>query len=412
MKKKMVALVLGVSIMGSMITGCGDKGGSEDAATATQGGTTELTKDNITLKVWESSGQTEEFIKQAGAEFTKKYPNIKIEYANVEVGDANTQIALDGPSGVAADVFATPSNTIGGLVAGGHILKVTNPDDVKGKVAASCESAVTYKGDVYGYPVSDETYALFYNKDLVKEVPKTWEEVEAFCKTFNGKGKYGIIWNVADAYYSPIFTGKNGNKLFGADGTDASNTYMNTEDAVAGMKYFQSFKQYLDVPAADISDNSICLAAFTSGKAAMYITGPWNVAECEKAGMKNFGVATLPSLPGDKNPAASFSGARTMQVSAYSNHPAEAEAFAKFLISDEMQQLRFKLTGAIPSTSIKVDSEYITAFQEQLKYAYPMPSIPEVDQFWDPMKSACSNIWGGADVQKELDACNAAILKK
>ncbi|MDO5293852.1 MAG: maltose ABC transporter substrate-binding protein [bacterium] len=413
MKKKMVALVLGVSIMGSMITGCGSKGSSDTPTdtTATQGGTTELTKDEITLKVWESSGQTEDFIKQAGAEFTKKYPNIKIEYANVEVGDANTQIALDGPSGVGADVFATPSNTIGGLVTGGHILKVTNPDDVKGKVAASCESAVTYNGDIYGYPVSDETYALFYNKDLVKEVPTTWEQVEEFCKTFNSKGKYGIIWNVGDAYYSPIFTGKNGNKLFGADGTDATNTYMNTADAVEGMKYFQSLKQYLNVPAADISDNSICLAAFTSGKAAMYITGPWNVAECEKAKM-NFGVTTLPSLPGDANPSASFSGARTMQVSAYSNHPAEAEAFAKFLISDEMQQLRFKLTGAIPSTSIKVDSEYITGFQKQLQYAYPMPSIPEVDQFWDPMKSACANIWDGADVQKELDSCNTAILTK
>ena len=80
----------------------------------------------------ESSGQTEEFIKQAGEAFTKLHPNITIEYENVEVGDANTQIALDGPGGVGADVFATPSNTIGGLVAGGHILPLDNEDDVKG----------------------------------------------------------------------------------------------------------------------------------------------------------------------------------------------------------------------------------------------------------------------------------------
>ena len=101
-----------------------------------------------------------------------------------------------------------------------------------------------------------------------------------------------------------------------------------------------------------------------------------------------------------------------MQVSAYTEHPAEAQAFAKFLITDEMQQLRYKLTGAIPSTSITVDSEYIKGFQEQLQYAYPMPSIPEVDNFWDPMKSACSNIWDGADVKTELDSCNTAILQK
>ena len=187
MRRKIVTVLLGVSIVGSMLAGCGakekaDAGTEKKDPVATNSGEVELTKDDITLKVWESSGETEEFIKKAGEAFTKKYPNIKIEYANVEVGDANTQIALDGPSGVGADVFATPSNTIGGLVSGGHILAVTNQDDVKGKVAASCEKAVTYDGKIYGYPVSDETYALFYNKDLVKEAPKTWEEVEKVCK--------------------------------------------------------------------------------------------------------------------------------------------------------------------------------------------------------------------------------------
>lgn len=409
MRKKVLSVFMCAAMAMTMLAGCGGNGSSAGNGDTGAVGEDGLTTEEITLKVWESSGETEEFIKQAGEAFTKLHPNITIEYENVEIGDANTQIALDGPGGVGADVFGTPSNTIGGLVAGGHILPLDNEDDVRGKVAASCESAVTYDGKIYGYPVSDETYALFYNKDLVKEIPKTWEEMEQFCKEFNSKGKYGVIWNVADAYYSPIFTGKNGNKLFGPEGTDAGNTYMATEDAITGMEYFQSFRNYLDVPVADLSDNVVCLAAFTEGNAAMYITGPWNVASCEAAGM-NFGVTTLPSLPGDDTPAASFSGARTMQISAYTEHPAEAQAFAKFLISDEMQQLRFKLTGAIPSVDIDVDSEYIKGFQEQLQYAYPTPSIKEVDNFWDPMKSACSNIWDGADVTTEMKNCDQAIL--
>ena len=414
MRKRLVSVMMCTVMATMLFAGCG--GNSSDKTTSDSGqqteqtgGSDELTTDEITLKVWESSGQTEEFIKQAGEAFTKLHPNITIEYENVEVGDANTQIALDGPGGVGADVFATPSNTIGGLVAGGHILPLDNEDDVKGQVAASCEAAVTYDGKIYGYPVSDETYALFYNKDLVKEVPTTWEEMEKFCKDFNSAGKYGVIWNVADAYYSPIFTGKNGNKLFGSDGTDAKNTYMATEEAIQGMEYFQSFRQYLDVPSTDLADNAVCLAAFTEGSAAMYITGPWNVASCEEAGL-NFGVTALPALPGEDHPAASFSGARTMQVSAYTEYPKEAQAFAKFLISDEMQQLRFELTGAIPSVDIDVDSEYIKGFQEQLQYAYPTPSIKEVDNFWDPMKSACANIWDGANVADEMKSCDQAIL--
>lgn len=384
---------------------------SENEASTDENGKAELTTDEITLKVWESSGQTEEFIKEAGEAFTLKYPNITIEYVNVEVGDANTQIALDGPAGVGADVFAAPHDQIGGMVSGGHLLPVSDEAYVKENALASCIDAVTYDGKLYGYPVAAETYALFYNKDLVadNQIPKTWDDVKAFAEEFNSAGKYALIWNVADSYYSPMFTGKNGNRLFGAGGSDTSTTYMNTSDAVEGMNVFQSMRSSLDVPAADITDNSVCLAAFTSGNAAMYITGPWNVASCEEAGM-NFGVTTLPSLPGESTPSVSFSGARTMQVSAYTDYPAEAQAFAAFCMSEEIQQLRYELTGALPSVNIELNSEYAQGFLQQLEYAFPTPSVPEMSGFWDAMKSACSNIWDGADVQKELDACNAAIL--
>ena len=69
-------------------------------------------------------------------------------------------------------------------------------EDVVGKVAASCEAAVTYDGKIYGYPVSDETYALFYNKDLIEEAPTTWEEVEAVCFCFIWliSHLYNILW--------------------------------------------------------------------------------------------------------------------------------------------------------------------------------------------------------------------------
>lgn len=408
MKKKLVSVLLCAAMVMTMSAGCGKKEKGTDDAVSSNGG---LTTEDITLTVWESSGATQEFIEKAGEEFNKKYPNITIEFVNVEIGDANTQIALDGPAGVGADVFAVPHDQIGGLVSGGHILPAENADLVKENALASCTDAVTYDGEIYGYPISAETYALFYNKDLVKEdeVPKTWEEVKTFAETFNSAGKYAAIWNVSDSYYSPMFTGKSGNRLFGETGTDASKTYMNTAEAVEGMKEFQSMRDSLDVPAADIADNSVCLAAFTSGNAAMYITGPWNVSECENANM-NFGVTTLPALAGEDIPSASFAGARTLQISAYTDYPAEAQAFAEFCMSEEMQKERYAITGALPSIDIEVDSEYAQGFIAQLQYAYPTPSIPEMTGFWDSMKSACANIWDGADVQKELDACDKAVL--
>ena len=410
MKKKIVSVLLCCAIVATMAAGCG--GEKKDAVdTAASAGDDGLTTEDVTLKVWESSGVAQEFIEQAGEKFTEEHPNITIEFENVELGDANGQIALDGPAGVGADCFAIPNNVIGNLVAGGHITKITDSEILETNIPQSGLDAVTYDGKYYGYPFSADTYALFYNKDLVKEVPKTWEDLEKFCYMFNGSGKYGMIFNVASGYYSVMFNGLNENKLFGPDGTDASDTYMNNKDAVEGMKYFQSFRKYLDVPAADISDDSVCLAAFTEGKAAMYVTGAWNISNCEDAGL-NFGVTTLPALPGEDHPCPSFSNARTMVVSAYTEHPAEAEAFAKFLVTPEMQELRYEITGEVPAGDIEVESEYVNGLIEQLTFAYPAPSIPEAQDWYETMDSACANIWDGADIQNELDAVNNRIAVK
>ena len=371
-------------------------------------------KGKINLKVWESDKGPDAFIQQAGDAFTKKNPNIKIEYVHVELGDAAGQIALDGPAGVGPDVFAAPHDKLGELVSGGHVLATENAAAVKKQVLGACSTALTYGGKMYGFPVSAETYALFYNKKLIKEgdVPKTWEALAAFAKKFNAanSGKYGFIMDVGNAYYTIIFTTSDGNRLFGPSGTDTTATNINSDKSIKGMKFFQSLKGSLNVPSADLT-TSVADAAFQAGTAAMHITGLWNVKPFKDAGV-DFGVAPLPSLPGDKNPAASFSGTRAMFVSAYSDHPAEAAKFAAFLLTPEMQQLRFKITGALPSISTKVDSPYMGGFLKQLDYAFPMPSIPQMSAYWEAMNNASKNIWDGADVKKELDACNATILKK
>lgn len=366
----------------------------------------------VNLKVWESDKGPDKFIQEAGAAYTKANPNVTVEYVHVELGDAAGQIALDGPAGVGPDLFAAPHDKLGELVNSGHVAPTVNPDKVKKQVLGACSQALTYEGKMYGYPVSAETYALFYNKDLIaeKDVPKTWEDLEKWTKEFNAAnpGKYGFIMDVGNSYYTILFTTSSGNRLFGPSGTDTTSTNINSDASIKGMEFFQSLRSTLDVPAADVT-TSMADAAFSSGKAAMHITGPWNIKPFVDAGI-NFGVAALPALPGDTKPCASFSGTRAMFVSAYSENVEEASKFAEFLLTDEMQQLRFALTGAMPSINTKVDSPYIPGFLEQLDYAFPMPSIPQMGSFWEAMGNASKNIWDGADVKKELDAANKSIL--
>jgi arabinogalactan oligomer/maltooligosaccharide transport system substrate-binding protein len=430
MRKKLFALSMTVILAASMLAGCGKKeettnpGNGAEATTAAEPtkaadstaptAVPDVTTEEITLKVWESTGGPDEFIKQAGAKFTEAYPNIKIEFINVELGDSTTQIALDGPAGVGPDLFAAPHDKLGELATGGHVLPTANADDVTGKVLGACSTALTYDGTMYGYPISAETYALFYNKALISEdkVPKTWEDLKAFSKDFNAnnKDKYGFVMDVGNAYYTIIFTTSNNNRLFGPNGNDTTNTNINSPASVEGMKFFAGLRDVLDIPAADLTTSTVD-GIFGSGNAALYITGLWNVTTFEGNGL-DFGVAPLPSLPGNTDPVASFSGTRAMFVSAYSEHPTEAALFADFLLSEEMQLLRFELTGSLPSINVAVESPYIEGFLKQLDYAFPMPSIPQMNAYWEAMNAASANIWDGADIQAELDQCNTTILQQ
>ncbi len=412
MNKKLVNFTFAISAvaLGLFATACNGKSSANSSSSAKASG-----EQKITLTVWESLQGPDEFIKQAGEAYTKQHPNVTIKFVNVELGDAAGQIALDGPAGVGPDLFAAPHDKLGELVSGGHVLPTVNPDQVSNEVLGACATALTYQGKMYGYPESAETYALFYNKKLISdnEVPKTWSELVEWTKKFNAAnpGKRGFVMDVGNGYYTIIFTTEKGNRLFGASGADTQNSNLNNAAAVDGMKFFQNMrKEILDVDANDMTTATVD-GDFSSGNAAMHITGLWNVKPFEDAGI-DFGVAPIPALPGETNPASSFSGTRAIFVSAYSDHPEEAADFARFLITPEMQQLRFNLTGAMPSINTTVNSKYMAGFLKQLDFAFPMPSIPQMGAFWDAMNNASKNIWNGADVQGELDACNNAIVGK
>ena len=409
MKKMAFAAVAVVSVGLLALAGCSKK----ESSSATSSAKSTSSAEKVELTVWESLSGPDEFIKQAGAKYNETHPNITIKYVNVELGDAAGQIALDGPAGVGADLFAAPHDKLGELVNGGHVAPTIDPTEVANSVLGACVTALTATdGKMYGYPVSAETYALFYNREFISddEVPTTWEGLKEWTIDFNtnNPGKRGFVMDVGNAYYSIIFTTANGNRLFGVSGADTSSTYLNTPDSVAGMKFFQSLRAALDVPAGDLPTGN-CDGAFQGGTAAMHITGLWNIVNFENAGL-DFGVAPLPALPGESTPSASFSGTRAMFVSAYTDYPDEAADFAKFLISEDMQKLRFDITGAMPSIQVEVSSPYIGGFLQQLEYAFPMPSIPEMGTFWMALGSASANIWNGSDVQKELDACDKTIL--
>lgn len=362
----------------------------------------------VTLKVWESQGPEEKFIKQAIKDYRKVDRNVKFVYEPVGSVDADGKIMLDGPAGVGADVFVVPHDHMGSLVIGGHILE--NTMDMSAFVPAAVIGA-SYGGKVYGYPLGVETYALFYNKDIIPNPPKTWEEVFEFAKTWTdkSKNKYAIAWPVTDAYYDFLFYAGYGAQLFGPNGDDRHQHNLNSPEAIKGVQFFQQVrKQILDVPSGDMTGDFV-KSSFQEGTIPMVLGGPWDIAVYKEAGV-NFGITTLPILPGAKDVPASFSGIRLAVVSAYSENPEEAKKFAEFLVSREELVKRFDITGQIPPRKdITVEDEWSQGILAQSQYAIPMPKITQIGTYWSAMGAAFANVWDGADPVDELNKAAAAM---
>lgn len=332
------------------------------------------------LLVWESEGPEGEFIQYAAKKFTEKY-GVEVVYEPVTHTDAPGKLATDGPAGIGADVFAAPHDKTGELVASGLIQENDLfADRIRNEFMQGAVDAVSFQGVVYGYPTGIETYALFYNKEYVKEPPKTYQDIVEFAKEFNdlASNRFGFMWDVGNAYYSHSFVAGYGGYVFGKGGTDKDDIGLNSKEAVEGAKFLVSLKEILPLKSDD-TNYQVMDGMFKEGKAAMIINGPWAVRGYQEAGV-DFGIAPLPLLPNGEHPA-SFSGVRTMFVSAYTKYPNAAKLFADFITSEEMLLKRYEITKQIPPMKSLMNADiiksdpYAAPFLEQAQFAVPMPSI-------------------------------------
>jgi arabinogalactan oligomer/maltooligosaccharide transport system substrate-binding protein len=365
-------------------------------------------EDGAKLVVWYSASERA-LIDDAAKAFKAKY-GVDVTFQDVGPDKSIEKMITDGPAGVGADVFSAVHDRLGAAVQAGVVL----PNDIHGEesTANNSEKAVnawTIDGQLYGYPMSVETTAVFYNKDLIPEAPKTWDEVISFAKTFNDvkAQKYAYMWEVGNGYWSWGFFGGYGAYVFGKDGTDPADIGVNKPEGVEAAKFFESLKDILPIKAADIKAD-IKTSLFTSGKLAMNVSGPWQTQEFIK-GVKNLGVAEYPTLPNGKS-MMPFSGVKGFLVNANTKYPIAAKLFAQMVSSEEYQMKNFELFGSLPANknvaaSDKVSSDpFASVFLKQFDNSTPMPKISGMNAFWATHEAALASLWNNkADPQKTMD---------
>lgn len=430
MKLKKLMVLTAAFSMAMSVTACGSNNngnnGGNAAATNAPAGNAEATdnaantgnntavsdeivpEDGASLVVWESK-EERPFAEEIAKQFTAQY-NVPVKIEEVAPPDQVTKLSQDGPSGLAADVILIPHDNLGKAASASLLL----PNDIFAEQtkAANTEASIvgsSFEGELYGYPRAAETYALYYNKSLVKEAPKSFDDVLAFSKTFTDKSKnrYGIMWEVGNMYFGYPFIATTGGYLFGKDGTDKDDIGLNNEGAIEGLKAFAKMKEALPIKSGDINAD-IKRSLFNSGDVAMDITGPWELAGYKEALGENLGIAPVPTINGKT--AITFSGIKIFGVNAYTQYPNAAKLYAQFASNKEGQLLLNKLIGSIPTNTealqdAQITSDpYVSAFAEQAKNSQPMPSIPEMGNVWSPVNAALPEIWdNNADPKAAMD---------
>jgi arabinogalactan oligomer/maltooligosaccharide transport system substrate-binding protein len=304
----------------------------------------------------------------------------------------------------AHDTFATAKDA--GILAQ---LSESATKTVSDRINETAVKTVSSDGKIYGVPVSIETYALLYNKNLVTGEPaSTFEQITEEAKGYNkpDENKFWYLTVPTDGYPAFPFLSLDGFQLFGPDGTDAENPGFNTPEFVKGLERIAALKEIIPIKADDLKIETMSQLEenFKKGQTAYYPIGPWLVKSLKEENV-NFGVTTLPTLDGKTMK--SFSAVQNAYVSAYSKYPKAAEAFAMYLCSDEAASLLYSKSYKITANKdisnvegLKDDAE-LKVFAEEFSKSVPMPSAKRISYYWTIAQGVLNPVFDGTMTPEE-----------
>ena len=376
---------------------------------ATMAGAEEIVPEaGADLLIWTDQA-TMEYMDYAAKAFNKDLGHqVKFSFRGLSPIDSASRMIQDGGSARIADVAEIEHDLLGRLVvAGGAMENLVSADRINKTFMQNAVAASKAEGASYGFPVSYATTALFYNKDLLPNPPKTFEEISAFAKTFNDTraNKYALLWDIQNYYESRMFVTLYGAYEFGNKGTNKNDIGIASKQAQQGLAAMQKLRSANNSNPYDMRNPQVRRGLFNEGKVAAIIDGPWAISGFEKSGV-NFGVVPMPTLEGQQPN--TFSTVRLAVVSSYSKYPRAAQLFADYISSEKMLKKRFEMTNAIPPMQsvleeVKESADEATrAIIAQGYHSDAMPSIPEMGFLWSPMASALTAMWVNDETPEQV----------
>jgi len=323
------------------------------------GGGTTTGPRQVTLTVWKPF-ESQENLQDLFSAYNQKHPNVQIVYVQKNIDTYETDLLNALAAGTGPDIYsinnswlpkyldkATPSPT-----------SILNLKDYKDAfVDTAVNDFTTGDGKIYGVPLSVDSLALYYNKDIMGSAgiatpPKTWAELVTDVqkiKRNDGRGYFtrsglaaGTSSNVNRSVdILALFMLQQGVIPFSADGSNPSfgqsiqknGQYFNP--GAIGLSFYSSFANPSSPNYNWNLRSDYSVDAFANGRAAFMISYSYmRPTILQKAPNLNFDVAPVPQ-PNLDDPAVNFSNYWGEVVSKQSKNPSVAWDFLKFLSSKD-----------------------------------------------------------------------------
>ncbi|OYT92031.1 MAG: maltose ABC transporter substrate-binding protein MalE [Burkholderiales bacterium PBB3] len=367
------------------------------------------------LLVWINGDKGYDGLQKVGDAFNA-VSGVKVVVQHPEGATDKFQAAA--AAGKGPDIFCWPHDRTGEWARSGLLVPVHPPKRVRDEIDESAWKAFTYKGKVWGYPLSIEAVGLVVNRDLVKTVPTTFDEVIALDKELMKQGKKALLWDYNKSFFTwPMLAGAGG-EVFGrsANGElDPGVVGVNSPGAVAGAAMLSKLIEGGSMPRG--ARYAEMEAGFARGEIAMMITGPWAWDNARKAKI-NFSVAPVPAvIPG--KPSKSFVGVLGCMIAAPSKYKDIAREFIEnhLLRVDSLKTISANVPLGTPANKAYfaelAGDGNIRATMENARMGEPLPNIPELGKFFPAMDAALEAISQGRQTPKEaLDGAAARMLVK
>ena len=347
------------------------------------------------LTIWINGDKGYNGLAEVGKQFEED-TGIKVTVAHPDgLQDKFPQVAAagDGP-----DIVFWAHDRFGGYAESGFLTEITPSEEIKNGIFDFTWDAVKYDGKFIGYPIAVEALSLIYNKDLVPNPPKNWEEVAAIDKKLSKDGKKAIMWNLKEPYFTwPLMAADGGYAFkYTSNGYDVKDAGINKPGVKGSMQFVVDMVKK-GIISADM-DYSVSESEFNNGKTAMTINGPWSWGNIEKSGI-NYGVTLLPKFNGSASKP--FVGVLTAGISSASpNKDLAVEFLESYLLTNEglAKVNADKPLGAVALKSFQEelgDDERIAATMDNAMNGEIMPNIPQMGAFWGAAKNSIVNTVDG-----------------